>query len=673
MDYQIPRRFQNFFVFVGSLFTFNKRQERQWIRADVLKSVKDSEYLNEYYNNLSVLSKKSVDDIATHFDVKIVVLRKDGRFDHGNGTALFLNIVKNPKIIFDENNFHYVPEGVRANGKILTRLDEMFIYRYLASQKVGQKLKRPEIIFEPCPLLSKKFIMIEESFNISITIWEKLPNKQYKQLRVGSCDKEHELVLHYQKDAKKLFLICNVKEYFKNFFQCKNFSSGCYFVFSDKNLLSRHEKICETPSQIAENFNVKQKEYGPGDRLINKAIHYGIVGRFPRNDNFIFYDVECVLPKTEVFIGKAKIMNNHKLVSLAVNSFINGVHEQKCWVVDNSSAESETRIVKLFLDYCYKKQKEMILPREIKDTVNKLKELSIKMTNDNFEIDEIYELLATFEAFLDLPVFGYNNAKYDNNIIFEHISKTLDCQQPKFDFRKVSILKKGTQYFSIKFNRIHFKDLINFTCPMKLDKYLKTWTSDFQKLVYPYELFSSVEEIRNCKTFPLKSDFYSMLSGEVDDTLYNSCKNEYNRRLALSETHPEKWNSFEDYLKYYNISDVYPASCALINQFKTFENNFGLTPMQSLGLPSYAKKVMFSLYDRSCPNIFSLPKTDSNATKFFRENIIGGICNVYKRHVTLLDEPAAKAAKENINGKFKSNYFCANSPKNNFSFGEIIS
>ena len=47
----------------------------------------------------------------------------------------------------------------------------------------------------------------------------------------------------------------------------------------------------------------------------------------------------------------------------------------------------------------------------------------------------------------------------------------------------IKILKKGTAYFSVQFCNIHFKDLMAFTCPMSLDKYLKTWTATENKMV----------------------------------------------------------------------------------------------------------------------------------------------------------------------------------------------
>ena len=47
----------------------------------------------------------------------------------------------------------------------------------------------------------------------------------------------------------------------------------------------------------------------------------------------------------------------------------------------------------------------------------------------------------------------------------------------------LSIMKKGSAYFSLKFGNVHFKDLMAFTSPMSLDKYMKTWTDNQIKQV----------------------------------------------------------------------------------------------------------------------------------------------------------------------------------------------
>ena len=61
---------------------------------------------------------------------------------------------------------------------------------------------------------------------------------------------------------------------------------------------------------------------------------------------------------------------------------------------------------------------------------------------------------------------------------------------------------------------------------------------------------------------------------------------------------------------------------------------------------------MYKMYETSAPGVFSFFK-DSDATKIFRKQTIGGLVMVYKRHVTLdRTEEAPPAAKFNKNGTF---------------------
>ena len=284
---------------------------------------------------------------------------------------------------------------------------------------------------------------------------------------------------------------------------------------------------------------------------------------------------------------------------------------------------------------------------EISLALDRLKEHQ-KNPPAGYDKEDVFKLSTHLKSFTVLPIYGYNSSRYDMNIIFHLITKVYD--EPGFNRKSVNLLKKGTAYFSVVIGKLHFKDLINFTCPMSLDRYLKTWTSDCAKLVYPYEKFESIEEIRSQKEFPPISDFKSTLKGDVDEDLYAKCKQEFDVHMSLPPGHPQKWYSFEDYLKFYNISDVKPASLAMITQFETYRENFGLYPNHFLGLPSFAKYAMFMMFDETCPNIFTFHKS-SDATKVFREGIIGGLTNVYKRHVTLDEkEPAAHRAKYSLRG-----------------------
>ena len=61
---------------------------------------------------------------------------------------------------------------------------------------------------------------------------------------------------------------------------------------------------------------------------------------------------------------------------------------------------------------------------------------------------------------------------------------------------------------------------------------------------------------------------------------------------------------------------------------------------------------MYQLYNKDSPSIFTFLQSFEHVVKMFRKNTLGGICNVYHRHLTTTDdERAAYAAKFNKNGE----------------------
>ena len=325
-----------------------------------------------------------------------------------------------------------------------------------------------------------------------------------------------------------------------------------------------------------------------------------------------------------------------------------GEHLSRVWTVSQSGSDAQLEMIKEFITFCENEALRMQVDPQILLALDRLKEHQ-KSPPAGYDKEDLFKLSTHLKSFTVLPIYGYNSSRYDLNIIFSMITK---CYEERgFNRSAVNLLKKGRAYFSFSIGRLHFKDLLNFTCPMPLDRFLKTWTTDCVKLVYPYETFSTIEEIRSQKEFPDISEFKSTLKGDVDEELYATCKQKFDDHMSLPPGHPQKWYSFEDYLKFYNISDVKPASLAMITQFKTYRENFGVYPNHFLGLPSFAKYAMFMMFDSNCPSIFTFHKT-SDATKVFREGIIGGLTNVYKRHVTLDEnEPAAHRAKYSKRGK----------------------
>ena len=320
-------------------------------------------------------------------------------------------------------------------------------------------------------------------------------------------------------------------------------------------------------------------------------------------------------------------------------SYINGEHTTKVWSI--SETGEELALVRKFLKFCFDESERMAIDPRIRQSITTLNEM--QNPPPGFDKEEIAFLKNYLQKNLVLPTYGFNSSRYDLQILFAHMIQIAD--EMKMKRSEIQLIKKGAQYFSINLGPLHLKDIMNFTCPMSLDMYLKTWSRDFSKLCYPYEYFESIDAIRSQIEFPSVDAFTTVLKGKVDGEVYEKCKNEYNRRLNLPSGHPDKWHSFEDYLKYYNQSDVVPASIALLNQFKVYNENFGIYPNSYLGLPSFSKDAMFKLYNEKSPKIFTFHQLETN--NLFRESIVGGLTACFKRHVTL---------DENEQGAYRAKY-----------------
>ena len=79
----------------------------------------------------------------------------------------------------------------------------------------------------------------------------------------------------------------------------------------------------------------------------------GWIDEYPKNSNFLVYDIESTLvPSGDIISEKQVIKDNHKLLSIAANSYVNGTHTEKVWVISESTEKARMDIVKEFLMFC---------------------------------------------------------------------------------------------------------------------------------------------------------------------------------------------------------------------------------------------------------------------------------------------------------------------------------
>ena len=217
---------------------------------------------------------------------------------------------------------------------------------------------------------------------------------------------------------------------------------------------------------------------------------------------------------------------------------------------------------------------------------------------------------------------------------------------------KPKILKKENAYFTVSCGDIIFKDAYLFTSPCKLSKYLAKNQVQEEKSIFPYSAFNSIEELKAQIEFPSYEAFYNELTqSNIDSSEYEKAKSEYYRRKSLPDGHEDKIHNFVGWLKYYNSLDTYPLAKAINNSFKQFFNCFKMDPSWVVSLPKYAQNCMFQDYDKNEPFCYSFSSTNTEIRKLFRENLLGGLVNVYHRMTDLSgQQDLPKSAQFSENG-----------------------
>jgi len=411
------------------------------------------------------------------------------------------------------------------------------------------------------------FRTIEETYSINIQVWEKtLVNEKhcrfdYKMIFSGSRYKRI-LKFHAVRGWGQLIYIHDEDKYFNTLYQCPNSHYKCYYKASQKHDFDKHVKVCQDPAILREHPMCTQKEFSNQLHPINNLKMLGVLDKEPVMTDHVFFDCESLtIPEPKLF-GQTEILQTHKLLSIAVNSHLDGKHETVSWVVKDDSDKAELSLVDKFItfllkcEYRKKKSKDIVMAEDKLDDLISTEEdkLASKGEEKSPHLSFLRKQQRMLEEYNVLTVMGYNSSKYDLKILFKLMMQCLERRKIITPGCRsgLSLMKKGSSYFSLKFRSIHFKDLMNFSNPMPLDKYLTTWTDNSIKQLYPYEFFTNVSDIRRCTQFPAYEDFTSTLKGDCDRKLYNASKLKFDTHMLLPEWHADRWTSFEDYLKFYN-------------------------------------------------------------------------------------------------------------------------
>lgn len=99
----------------------------------------------------------------------------------------------------------------------------------------------------------------------------------------------------------------------------------------------------------------------------------------------------------------------------------------------------------------------------------------------------------------------------------------------------------------------------------------------------------------------------------TDVHAYLDSKRDFITRIANNE-----WHTFEDYLIHYNNLDTSLLCEGTRKYIQIFQEEFGLSPLQSWSMPSMSSKLAFSSYDKRLTSIFTFSQAWGKINSDFR-------------------------------------------------------
>ena len=386
---------------------------------------------------------------------------------------------------------------------------------------------------------------------------------------------------------EKVF-IC--KSYLQTFY-CKA-SLGCGYSSRNKAQVTRHEKTCSSETK----FKYVQKRYPQEDSTVEELKKLGI----NINYHYLTWDIETLANGDNFSFGKSVCLGEHRVVSIGLF----GQDLKKIFLGENCVSDFLRAIEE------YQCEKFNNLPKNTKKYMETLAE--------NLEKKDLAPHLKTrysrhfqyLKNMTNLYLLGFNSSRFDLPAI---ISKIFDDIEPN----EVKIIKNGNNFISLTFRNLTFLDVRLYISGGSLDKFGKTFQAKTQKLVFPYEHFQNIDQINATKKFPPIKYFKSSLNEfhltkndlhqiakkfktledfkqffgcdskndfHVDPLIYFKCKKMFDEKISSGE-----WNSFADYLAFYNLSDCEVLYEGFQNYSSLFRKTFNFEVLSKITLPSISE------------------------------------------------------------------------------------
>ena len=341
--------------------------------------------------------------------------------------------------------------------------------------------------------------------------------------------------------------VSDMNSFFKSF-RC----SSCNTIFSKTRNLERHLITCSDPVKHIYPKNVYQLR----ETLFEKLDSFNIPYREDRKlfKNLAIFNFECFYVKEETYkeTETTKWVGKHVPISVSISSNLLPEPSFLCksdprhlvssfvsaleGLATQSKAQKKIRFIegeaaiKIKLSSTLKQlnhrhsQRERVIDYDndeyFKDTAEE-NESSTQFLQ--MQKSHLIDLQEHFERYCNtLPVFCFNSAKYDINLIKSYLLPIL------VNGRQIepAVIKKANQFVSFKFGDVQLLDIMNFPGgATSLDPFLKAYKTEETKGFFPYEWFDNLEKLNNKELLPYDSFFSKLRNFNPLEKDYNDVEN----------------------------------------------------------------------------------------------------------------------------------------------------
>ena len=432
---------------------------------------------------------------------------------------------------------------------------------------------------------------------------------------------------------------------------------SCNSVFETAWSCSRHEKSCQGKTK----FLFPGGVFKPPASVFQKMAQHAIP--VPRIEYQFYpfratYDIECFMDKPDSDMTdtvKLTWIATHRVASISVCSNVPGYTESKCFVSTGSEAQLIDDFV-VHLDEISETAHGLVeerykeLTESLTEAMNEEETFLGNGDDDDDDCDAdvdneigvdgeqgqnggkskrerprpIATIWGEFERWKkQLPVIGFNSAKYDINAMKSGLFPSLlaFCDQNEDGLPKMNVIKKQNSYMAISTDKLKILDILNFLAPnTSLVKFLKSFKIPESKGVFPYEWFTSLDQLTETHLPPHEAFYSKLKNGNISPEEYAQMQKVWD---------DEGMTCMRDFLVWYNNQDVKPFMQAIGKMNQYFKSR-GLDLFKDgISLPGLAMKDLF----HETGTFFSLfKKNDSDLYHSLRDQIVGGPSIIFNRY-----------------------------------------